>query len=121
MMVCGRQGILDAQPPRATAARPATEKIDAQARGAGRALFSKGACITINRHDRRAAEAKARHATGADRDFEKYRELLRRLMDKPDREAALACMRGETVKAASIDMMMIHPTGEAAPSPCPTI
>jgi hypothetical protein len=62
----------------------------------------------INRHDRCAAEAKARHATGADRDYEKYREMLRRLIDMPDREAVLAWLSGETVKAAGIDMMMIH-------------
>jgi hypothetical protein len=109
MMVCGRQGMLDAQPPCATAARPA---IDAQARVLG-AHFCRRGCIMLHRPDCCAAEAEARHATGADRDHEKYRRLLRRLVDMPDREAAPAWMRGETVKAVGIDMKMIHPIGEA--------
>ena len=68
----------------------------------------------IHRPDRRAAEAEARRATGANRDHEKYLQLSRRLMDMPDREAAPAWMRGETVKAAGIEVKMIHPIGEAA-------
>jgi hypothetical protein len=78
------------------------------------AHFSRRGCTMIHRPDCCAAKAKGRHATGADRDHEKSRQLLRRLMDMPDREAAPAWMRGETVKAASIDMKMFHPIGEAA-------
>src|SRR5262249_50690470 len=53
-----------------------------------------------------------------DKGFEQYRELFRKAYSKSsEREIGEGFMRGETAAASGVGGMIIHPTGEAAPSP----
>jgi hypothetical protein len=72
----------------------------------------------MNRHQRRAAQARARNAS-LDAGFEKYRELFQHAYKIADaRDIGEDWMRGEALRADGTAYMILHPTG--APPPAAT-
>lgn len=77
--------------------------------------------MSTNRHERRAAEARARAAQGAslDRNYEAYRARYQQAYRKTfERDIAESFMRGEAAAASGVDGMFIHPAGKSPPQPC---
>jgi hypothetical protein len=72
----------------------------------------------MNRHERRAAEARAR-ASGLDKSFEDYKTKVRNSYSASatDREIAEGYMRGEAWKASGAVAMILHPPGEPCTQP----
>ena len=68
----------------------------------------------MNRHERRAAEARARaRAAGKDKGFDAFvRQARRSFSQIPDRTVGEAWMRGQAWEASGADAMVIHPTGQ---------
>jgi hypothetical protein len=66
----------------------------------------------MNRHERRAAEARAR-AAQKDKGFENYQAEARRVHPKiSDRELGEAWMRGQVFTGSGADSVVIHETGQ---------
>jgi hypothetical protein len=69
----------------------------------------------MNRRDRRAAEARARHASGAEQGFAEYSKQARRSYARvTDQELGTAWMRWQAWQASGNDSMVIHPKGQSA-------
>src|SRR5262249_8287471 len=71
----------------------------------------------MNRHERRAAEARARSAAGRDKDFEAYQAMYRHAFHVvSERDIGEGYMRGEVAKINGVEQVVIHPLG-GSPTP----
>jgi hypothetical protein len=66
-----------------------------------------------NRHERRAAEARAKAGASIDKGFAQYRNLYQQAFKKVfEREIAEGYMRGEAAAIDGVEGMILHPVGE---------